>query len=133
MFYFFISFSWHYLVSVTDKVSYDCMPVITTCSQNFKTRAHRYRIAASFMLFHNIPNRTFCILWCILIMYKNLSTHRYRNNSPQILISLVIELACIATPKGKPCNCLLVFLEILHSCSISDVYCEDTTSTISYE
>ena len=133
MFYFFIHFSWHDLVSVTDKVSYDCMTVITTCCQNFKARTHRDRIAASFMLFHNISNRTFCILRCILIMNKNFSSHRYRDNSPQILISLIIELACITTPKCKSCNCLLVFLEVFHSCSISDIYCENTTSTISYK
>jgi hypothetical protein len=133
MLYLFIHFSWHNLMSVTDKVCYDCMPIITASCQNFKTRTYRYRIATSFMLFHNISNRTFCILRGVLIMYKNFSAHRYRNYSPQILISLIIELTCIATPKCKPRNCLLVFLEIFHSCSISDIYCEYTTSTVSYK
>jgi hypothetical protein len=64
-------------------------------------------------------------------MNENLSPHRDRNYPSEILISLIVKLACITAPKSQSSDSLFMILKIFHSGSISNVDCEDTTATIS--
>ena len=66
-------------------------------------------------------------------MNKYLDTHRYRYDSSQILISLIIELTHITGPKSQTCNDLLMFLKIFHPSTIPNIDSKNTASAISHK
>jgi hypothetical protein len=49
------------------------------------------------------------------------------------LVSLIILIIIVTTPKGKTSDSVLMLLEIFHSCPVTDVYSKDLTSTVAYE
>lgn len=85
------------------------------------------------MLLHNIPTRTFRIFRRILIMYINLRVLTYRYNSPQIRIPLITQLRTITRPTSKPSYHTIMFLELFHFGTVFDIYCIDTSITVTDE
>lgn len=90
-----LTIPWKDFMSIANQISEDGMTVITSSGKDFTSRANGNRVAAFFMLFHDIAARTFGVLRSVFIVNINLSSHRNRDHSPQVCIPLITQVAAV--------------------------------------
>lgn len=124
---------WEYLMPIWNEIGYNGITILWTGHKDLMSHSYTYGVASIFVLFHYVSAGTLRFFRGIFIMYENLWVHTDGNDSSQIVISLVTQVAVLAAPISQASNRAFMFLERLHLCSVFNVYCKNASLAVPYE